>query len=258
MVAAVTLPKDREWELTFSDEFDGRIASPPNPRKWVHEVGGGGFGNNELQSYTAGNANSFLDGKGNLIIEARIEPTTGPDKISRDYSSARIVTRGRFTQTYGRFEARIKQPIGQGIWPAFWMLGDDIGKVGWPRCGELDIMEYRGQFPKVQVGSAHGPGYSGGQPKTKKIELKTGTLADDYHVYRLDWEPGRIQWMLDGEVYHTLTPADLGDKKWVFDHPFFVILNMAVGGNYGGNPDATTHFPQRLTVDWVRVYRHRS
>ncbi|AIE86147.1 glycoside hydrolase family 16 protein [Fimbriimonas ginsengisoli] len=244
-----------KWVLAFSDEFNAPISSPPDPKKWTHEVGGGGFGNNELQSYTAGSKNAFHDGKGHLIIEARKEPTTGPDGIAREYSSARLVTRGKFSQAYGRFEARIKQPIGQGIWPAFWLLGDDIGHVGWPTCGEVDIMEYRGQHPKVQVGSAHGPGYSGDQCKSGKTELKEGTLADGYHTYAIEWEPNQIRWFLDDHCYHTVTPADLGGKKWVYDHPFFIILNMAVGGNYGGNPDATTQLPQRLTVDWVKVFR---
>lgn len=255
ITAGPHLSAEPKWVLTFSDEFNGKSGAAPDPKNWKHELGGGGFGNNELQSYTDGNANSFMDGKGHLIIEARNETTTGPDKIKRDYSSARMVTRGHFAQAYGKFEARIKQPIGQGIWPAFWLLGDNIPGTGWPDCGELDIMEYRGQHPKTQVGSAHGPGYSGDRCKSKSIELEKGTLADAFHTYTLEWSPDRIDWKLDGKLYHTLTPADLEGKKWVFDHPFFIILNMAVGGNYGGHPDATTQFPQRLTVDWVKVYK---
>ena len=240
-----------KWTLTWSDEFDGPMGQQADPQKWNHDLGSSGFGNNELEDYTDGNKNAFLDGHGHLVIEARNEGTSDHPR----YTSARIKTEGLFSQTYGRFEARIKLPKGKGIWPAFWTLGDDIGKAGWPGCGELDIMEYQGQHPNVQIGTAHGPGYSGGQGMSGRITLDKGDLSDDYHIYAIDWEPDRIQWFLDDKCYHTLLATDLGTRRWVFDHPFFVILNLAVGGNFVGSPDATTEFPQRLMVDYVRVYR---
>ncbi|HWD38971.1 MAG TPA: glycoside hydrolase family 16 protein [Fimbriimonas sp.] len=243
-----------KWVLTFSDEFDGPAGTAPASDKWGRDVGGGGFGNNELESYTEGNKNSFMDGKGNLVIEARKESTTGKDGIHRDYSSARLLTKGKFTQTYGRFEAKIKIPKGQGIWPAFWMLGANAGGVGWPECGEIDILESVGPVAKTAYGTLHGPGYSGGDSIGGKIETPK-SLADDFHVYAVEWAPDQIRWFLDDKCYNTLTPKDIRGNKWVFDHPFFLIMNLAVGGGWPGNPDATTVFPQRMVVDYVRVYK---
>src|SRR6185312_6088519 len=199
-----------KWVLTWADEFNGRSGAAPDDHKWTRDLGARGFGNRELEEYTAGNRNSFLDGHGHLVIEARNEGTAEQPH----YTSARLKTEGLFSQAYGRFEARIKLPIGKGLWPAFWTLGDNIAQVGWPRAGEIDIMEYRGQNPTVQIGTAHGPGYSGGQGKSGQIKLEHGTLADSYHVYAIEWDPDKIRWFLDGKNYHTLTTADLGDRKW--------------------------------------------
>jgi len=243
---------DKKWELTFSDEFNGPKGNAPDEKKWGRDLGAQGYGNHELEDYTDGNRNAFLDGDGNLIIEARKEPS---GTAKPHYTSARLKTEGKFAQAYGRFEARIKLPIGQGIWPAFWMLGDNIGRVGWPDSGEIDILEQRGQHPSTVLGTLHGPGYSGGAGKTANTTLEHGTLHDDFHIYAVEWTPESIKWYLDDKCYHTVTPADLHGKKWVFDHPFFVILNCAVGGDFVGSPNETTKFPQRLVVDYVRVYK---
>jgi beta-glucanase (GH16 family) len=246
--------------LTWSDEFDGPAGSEPNPTNWGYDIGGGGWGNNELQSYTNRRQNSFLDGEGNLVIKALRETFTGSDGITRDYTSARLLTKGKFNQAYGRFEARLKLPIGQGLWPAFWMLGNDIDQVGWPRCGEIDIMEYRGREPSISHGSLHGQGYSGANALTGHFTLSGDRrFSDDFHVFAVDWSPESIRFYVDGILYQTKGPANLpAGARWAFDHPFFIILNVAVGGNFGGNPDSTTSFPQTMTVDYVRVYRDPS
>jgi len=249
--------REEKWEMTFHDEFDGKEGTAPSVSKWVRDLGGRGFGNNELQSYTDGPANAFLDGKGNLIIEARKEPTTGKDGITREYSSARLKTQGTYAQKYGRVEARMKLPRGQGIWPAFWMLGGDIDKAGWPKCGEIDIMESIGHQPNRLYGTLHGPGYSGDHGKSKNIEVAK-PLGDDFHVFAIEWDPESIRWYLDDKLYSTVKPSDVAPNAWVFDQPFFVIMNLAVGGNWPGNPDATTVFPQRLVVDYVRLYKAKT
>jgi beta-glucanase (GH16 family) len=247
------------WELTWADEFDGPDGSGVDREKWVPEVGGHGWGNNELEYYRDDVRNAYLE-NGALVIKAIKERYTGTDGVTRDYTSARLITRGKLEQRYGRFEARIKVPYGQGIWPAFWMLGDDIERVGWPTCGEIDILENIGREPTTVHGTVHGPGYSGANGIGKSYSLPDGApFADDFHLYAVEWEPKAIRWYVDGALYHTLTPASLPrGATWVFDHPFFMLLNLAVGGNWPGSPDATTVFPQTLQVDYVRVYRRRS
>ena len=157
------------WKLTFSQEFEGPKGTAPDPAVWARDLGGHGFGNNEMESYTDGAKNAFLNGSGQLVIEARKEPTKGADGIAKDYSSARLKTQGTFSQLYGKFEARLWLPKGQGIWPAFWMLGDNIGSAGWPKCGEIDIMEFLGHDVKNSYGTLHGPGYSGGAGIQRKM-----------------------------------------------------------------------------------------
>jgi len=242
------------WVLTWSDEFDGPAGSAPDPKKWTTETGGGGWGNKELEYYTARRNNSRLE-KGNLVIEAQQEKFTGPDGVARDYTSARLKTEKLFTQKYGKFEARIHIPSGQGMWPAFWMLGDDISTVGWPACGEIDIMENVGSEPTRILGSLHGPGFSGANPLHAPYVVPNGNVADDFHVFAVEWEPQEIRFYVDGHLYETRTPADIPpNAHWPFDHPFFVVLNVAVGGNWPGSPDASTKFPQQMLVDYVRVY----
>ncbi len=241
------------WTLTWSDEFSG---SALDDSKWTRETGGNGWGNNELEYYTDRPQNALLR-DGNLVIHVDKEKNTGNDNVSREYTSARLKTQGKFTQAYGRFEARIKIPRGQGIWPAFWMLGDDIEKVQWPTCGEIDIMENIGKEPALVHGTIHGPGYSGGQGISAPFALADkGRFTDDFHVYAVEWEPKEIRFYVDTHLYATRTPADLPKgAKWVYDHPFFILLNVAVGGDWPGNPDATSTYPQEMLVDYVRVYK---
>ncbi len=246
------------WALAWSDEFDLADGARPDPARWVHDLGGGGWGNNELQTYTDRPENASIRG-GALVITARAERFTGSDGRSRDYTSARLKTKGRFEQTSGRFEARLQIPRGQGLWPAFWMLGADIDGAGWPQSGEIDIMENIGREPMTIHGTLHGPGYSGGSALSGAILSPTGApFADGFHVVSVEWEPAEIRWYLDGRQYFSRKPSDLpGGSRWVFDHDFFVLLNVAVGGNWPGSPDATTTFPQEMKVDHVRVYRRQ-
>lgn len=249
------LPPDPGWRLVWHDEFDGPDGERPDPLRWAMETGGDGWGNHELEYYTDRSVNAHLHG-GLLVIEARREEYVGSDGGHARYTSARLSTRRTFTQAYGRFEARIKVPRGQGIWPAFWMLGADIEKVEWPRCGEIDIMENVGKEPTVAHGTVHGPGYSGVGGIGAAYPLPEGrTLADDFHRFAVEWEPQALRFYVDDQLYHTVTPRSLPPGgSWVYDHPFFLLLNVAVGGDWPGGPDASTSFPQQMQVDWVRVY----
>jgi beta-glucanase (GH16 family) len=243
--------------LTWSDEFSGTNGSFPDAGKWVVETGGKGWGNNELETYTKRTQNLHVQ-DGNLIITASKETYTGTDGVTRQYTSARIKTAGLFDQKYGRFEARIKIPEGQGMWPAFWMLGDNIDTLGWPDGGEIDIMENIGKEPDKAHGTIHGPGYSGSGGLGGTFTLPSGKLADGFHIFAVEWETAAIRFYVDGNLYETRTPADLPPgTKWVFDHPFFIILNVAVGGDWPGSPDDTTVFPQTMAVDYVRVYTRK-
>lgn len=246
-------------QLVFADEFDGKAGDPVDPAKWTAETGGHGWGNQELEFYTDSAANAFQDGKGSLVIKAVRQDLPDSFKCWYGpclYTSARLNTKKTFDQKYGRFEARLKLPRGQGIWPAFWLLGNNIDQVGWPECGEIDIMENIGREPKTVHGTIHGPGYSGGEGIGASYQLpKKAVFADDFHVYAVEWSEKKIRWYVDGKLFQTLTPKNLPTgKKWVYDHPFFIILNLAVGGGWPGQPDETTIFPQELLVDYVRVY----
>jgi beta-glucanase (GH16 family) len=250
--------KDGVWQLVWSDEFNGPNDSHVDTSKWVVETGGEGWGNEELEYYTDRAQNSFIK-DGNLVIRALAEKYIGPDKVTRNYTSARMKTLGKFTQTYGRFEARIKVPAGQGMWPAFWMLGADIDKAGWPACGEVDIMENIGKEPSIVHGSIHGPGYTGTVGIEAPYSLPgTEHFADDFHIFAVEWSPGAVLFYVDKDLYVSHTRSDLRPGwKWVFDKPFFLILNLAVGGDWPGNPDASTVFPNDMLVDYVRVYQRK-
>lgn len=240
------------WTLIWQDEFDGPAGQSPNSSRWSFDIGTG-WGNEQLEYDTDRPANVSIDGDGHLAITARRESYLG-----QQYTSGRIKTQGRFEQKYGRFEARIRLPEGQGIWPAFWLLGANFGQVGWPRCGEIDIMEYRGQERTIVHGSLHGPGFSGARALTRPFRLTGGRFNDDFHLFAVEWTEDGITWSVDSTRYQTVTPDNLPrNGTWVFDHSFFIILNVAVGGNYVGPPDATTTFPQTMLVDWVRVYGSR-
>jgi len=252
------------WQLAWSDEFTQADGSSPDPAKWGYDIGGGGYGNNELESYTSRTNNARIEG-GQLVIEARQENYTGPDNIFRNYTSARMLTKGKWSWTYGRIEARIKIPKGQGIWPAFWMLGTNISAgVNWPNCGEIDIMENIGKTAEQGkvYGTIHGPqsggDYNGGAGVGGNYTLPGGALfADDYHVFAVEWTTNQFKWYVDSTLYFTATPASLpGGATWVFTNAQFLLLNVAVGGNWPGNPDGTTVFPQKMLVDYVRVYNY--
>jgi beta-glucanase (GH16 family) len=233
------------WTLIWQDEFDGETI---DPSKWELEIGGHGWGNNEWQFYTDRPENARIE-EGQLVIEARAE-----EFVRRNYTSARLKTQGLFAFTYGRAEARMKLPQGQGIWPAFWMLGDNITEVPWPASGEIDIMEHIGREPNRIYGTVHGPGYSGSGGIGHYTSLPAGSLYDEFHVFAVEWEPEVIRWFVDDQEFFKLTPTQVRGE-WVYDHPFFLLINLAVGGNWPGYPDDTTIFPQFLIVDYVRVYQ---
>jgi beta-glucanase (GH16 family) len=246
-----------QWQLVWSDEFNGANGSSPDPSNWTFDLGGSGWGNEELESYTNRTANTHIQ-DGNLAITAVQETYTGLDGITRPYTSARLKTQGLFSQAYGKFEARIKIPYGQGMWPAFWMLGSDFGQVPWPNSGEIDIMENIGKEPSTIHGTVHGPGYSDDAGIAGEFTLPgAARFSDDFHIFAVEWEPAQIRFYVDGTLYKTVSTSDLpAGTQWVFNHPFFIILNVAVGGSWPGNPDPTTVFPQTMLVDYVRVYKN--
>ncbi|WP_181777135.1 glycoside hydrolase family 16 protein [Amycolatopsis pittospori] len=237
---------------TFTDDFNGPAGAGIDTSKWHFETGDN-VNNHERQWYTSGTNNAALDGQGNLVITAKKEnPGNYNCWYGRcEYTSARLSTQGQFSQTYGRYEARMKLPRGQGMWPAFWMLGTDIGSVGWPNSGEIDIMENVGFEPNTVHGTLHGPGYSGAGGIGGAYNGPN--FSDDFHTYAVEWAPNQIKWFVDGNLYQTRTPADLNGNRWVFDHTFYLILNLAVGGYWPGDPNSSTVFPQRLVVDYVHV-----
>jgi beta-glucanase (GH16 family) len=234
--------------LFWSDEFDGTNGSGVDASKWVHDVGGEGWGNNEEEYYTEGNNNCYIQ-DGSLVIEAKKE-----NMNNSKYTSARIKTKGKLDFKYGKIEMRAKIPYGQGIWPAFWMLGSNIEQVNWPECGEIDIMENIGREPKTTHGTFHGPGYSGNMGIGASYELEED-FKNSYHIFSIEWNENKIEWFVDGKRYHSMTPEKNSGNKWVFNSDFFLIINLAVGGNWPGYPDDTTTFPQKFYIDYVRVYK---
>ncbi|WP_281540626.1 glycoside hydrolase family 16 protein [Maribacter aestuarii] len=234
-------------ELVLAEEFD--VDGPVNASVWGYDIGTGenGWGNNELQYYTDRRENVTVQ-NGKLLITAQQESFEGSN-----FTSARLITKDKFEQRYGRFEARIRLPYGQGIWPAFWMLGADIDENPWPGAGEIDIMEYRGQNPSVLIGSVHGPGYNGGNAISKEYILENDRFDTGFHIFGVEWGPEYVNFYVDDVLYNQITPEDVtGD--WVFDKPFFILMNLAVGGTFVGPPNAETVFPQTMVVDYVRVY----
>jgi beta-glucanase (GH16 family) len=245
------------YQLVWSDEFNGADGSAPDPTKWAIQTGGGGWGNHELEYYTTRLQNVQIRG-GNLVITALKEDYTGADGVSHNYTSARMNTKGLFSQQYGKFEARIKVPKGQGMWPAFWMLGNNFDIAGWPACGEIDIMENIGKEPSIVHGTLHAPGYTQ-EGYTAAYTLPSGVFSDDFHVFAAEWEPQQVRMYVDGNLYGTFTQSGSpAPNNWPLDtQPFFLLLNLAVGGEWPGNPDASTQFPQQMLVDWVRVYQKK-
>ena len=237
-------------EITVRDEFD--VDGAPDSSLWDYNIGtrGDGWGNNELQYYTDRPENIIVQ-NGYLIITAKQENFEGSS-----YTSARILTKDKFEQRYGRFEARIRAPYGQGIWPAFWMLGANSDEVIWPECGEIDIMEIRGQRPSILFGSLHGPGYSAGEAISKRYDLGNDRFDTGFHIFGIEWGPEYVNYYVDDVLYNRITPEDLPNPdNWVFNQPFYLILNVAVGGSFVGSPNEETVFPQTMLVDYVRAYK---
>ncbi|MEL6672249.1 MAG: family 16 glycosylhydrolase [Bacteroidota bacterium] len=236
------------YDLVWRDEFDG---TELNLNDWTHELGASGWGNNELQYYTDRADNAYVSG-GNLTIEAKRENFAGAS-----YTSARLITAGKREFAFGRVDIRAILPEGQGIWPALWMLGANFWTVGWPACGEIDIMELVGHEPEKVHGTAHwgpqGQSWSYNKGGARSI---SGKFSDKYHVFSIIWEPGKIKWYVDDNLYFQLENSDV-NGAYPFDQDFFFIFNVAVGGNWPGNPDATTTFPQKMVVDYIRVFQEK-
>jgi beta-glucanase (GH16 family) len=244
------------WQRVWFDDFD--YQGLPDPAKWGYDVGGEGWGNQELQYYTDRRKENARVEKGNLIIEARREPWQ-----TREYTSARLVSKGKGDWTYGRVEVRAKLPSGRGTWPAIWMLPTlkSYGNGGWPDNGEIDVMEHVGFDPDVVHGSIHTRAYyhSIGTQKTAKVVV--GNARTDFNVYAIEWSPAEIRWFVNGQHYFTFknersTVATADYKQWPFDKPFHLILNVAVGGTWGGSKGVDESiWPQQMVVDYVRVYK---
>jgi beta-glucanase (GH16 family) len=256
-----TPPPTITWTQVWSDEFDGPAGTPVDGTRWTFDLGDGcpavcGWGNNEKEYYTNSPDNASLDGQGNLAIVARpavlnVSCSYGPCR----YTSARLTTSGTLSAAPGRVEARIKLPAGQGLWPAFWMLGTDIGTVGWPASGELDIMENRGSAPRISSSAVHGPGYSGATPFHHENTIGSGTLGDAFHVYAVEWNAVQARFYVDGTMHYSVRSADLQQYgPSILDKPYFIILNLAVGGNFDGDPATDAILPATMLVDYVRVY----
>lgn len=239
---------EKKWKLVWQDEFNGTAGTLPDTLSWNFDIGTG-WGNAQLEYDTDRPENVSLNGEGELAITARKEAYLG-----QSYTSARITTKGKREFKYGKIETRMKLPWGQGMWPAFWMLGANIDTKGWPDCGEIDIMEYRGQQPARIYGSLHGPGYSAGNAKTKPFDLINDRFDTGFHTFAVEWSENEICWYVDGILYQKAKPADV-KGNWVFNNNFFIILNLAVGGNYVGPVGANTVFPQVMLIDYVKVYR---
>ncbi len=253
-----TVTPGPNWTLVWSDEFNGPAGATPDATKWTPDVGGSGNGNSELE-YNTNNNNTHMDGTGNLVIEARKENPANYQCWygGCTYTSGRITTQNKFSYTYGKIEARIKIPYGQGLWPAFWLLGANINTVPWPTCGEIDVMENIGREPGTVHGTVHGPGYSGSNGIGGPYTLPNNqAFSSAYHTFGVQWDANNVVYSVDGTTYFTVTRAMVESHgQWVYDHPFFIILNVAVGGAWPGNPDGTTVFPQRMSLDYVRVYQ---
>lgn len=259
-------PLPTEWTQIWSDEFDGPAGAPVDSTRWTNDIGDGcnggncGWGNNELEYYSSDVSNVSLNGRGQLVIIGKPAPQVvkcyyGPCR----YTSAKITTRGKMlVSPTGKVEARIKLPEGQGLWPAFWLLGTTCAQVGWPDCGEIDIMESKGSLPTLSSSALHGPGYSGQTPFANWQKFPSGRITD-FHTYAVEWNQRSVQWFVDGVQHYQVGATDIhAFGKSVLGKSFFVILNLAIGGHFDGNPRSDSIFPATMLVDYVRVFRPKS
>ena len=246
-----------EHEMVWSEEFDGSAGALPDDETWGFETFGDGSGNEELQCYTAVPGNAATDGEGHLVITALQQPGHQcVDGSTNDYTSARITTQASHTWQYGRLEVRAQVPAGVGTWPAFWALGENKPEVGWPRAGEIDVMEYVGRDPTTVKGSLHGPTDVGERWYLTREGDAGEALSGDFHTYAVEWDADGVEWELDGEPFGSVSRSEAEEQGiWVFDQPFYLLLNLAIGGTLGGPVSPDTAFPQRYLVDYVRVYQ---
>ena len=250
------------WIQVWSDEFDGPAGSRVDGTKWGYDIGDGcregncGWGNDEKEYYTDASENIALNGEGQLAIVARSAPSGltcyyGPCR----YTSAKITTRGKLLVAPGRVEARIKLPAGQGLWPAFWMLGHTHPAIPWPACGELDIMENKGSQPSTTSSAVHGPGYSGTTPLAHAQTLAAGTFSADFHTFAIEWDAAHVRFFIDDTAHYGITRSALEQfGKSILDQPFYLIINLAVGGHFDGDPQSDAILPATMLVDYVRAY----
>ncbi|MGH7604982.1 MAG: glycoside hydrolase family 16 protein [Gemmatimonadaceae bacterium] len=258
----VPTPPTTEWLQVWSDEFDGPAGARVDTTRWNYETTDGckegicGWGNNEKEYYTDAPENIALNGQGQLVIVARPAPSGltcyyGPCR----YTSGKITTRDKMLAQPGRVEARIKLSAGQGLWPAFWMLGYNVPSLRWPGRGEIDIMENKGSQPSTSSSALHGPGYSGETPFAHAHALRSGSLSNDYHTFAVEWDSLHVQFFVDGVPHYGVTRDQVQHYgQSVLGRPYFVILNLAVGGHFDGDPASDEIFPATMLVDYVRVY----
>jgi beta-glucanase (GH16 family) len=258
----MSTPSTTTWTQVWSDEFDGAAGARIDSTKWGYDTTDGcnqkncGWGNNEKEYYTNAPENIALNGQGQLMIVARRAPAglTCYYGACR-YTSAKVTTRGKMLAAPGRVEARIKLGAGQGLWPAFWMLGHNVPAIGWPAGGEIDIMENKGSEPTISSSAVHGPGYSGDTPFAHRQKLAAGSFSEDFHTFAVEWDSLHVRFFIDGIAHYAVTREAVERYgKSILDQPFFVILNLAVGGHFDGDPQSDTIFPATMLVDYVRVY----
>ena len=259
---AVFNPMPPGYGLTWQEAFEQPVGTPPNPAHWSYDLGDNGWGNAEMQNYVDDleHAQVVADPAATGGTALQITLTyNGQGLAHGNFASARLLTQGKVEVQYGYVEARLHLPSGQGVWPAFWMLGTNIGEASWPACGEIDIMENRGDRTSRNDSSLHGPGYSGDSPLTGDYTLPDGQeFPGGYHTFGVLWEPDSVTSFVDGVPYATHTPDSIPGKSWAYNHPFFFLVNVAVGGHFSGLPDETTVFPQTLRVDYIRVYQPKA